>query len=284
MQTLQCLLQRPDFPRFCIFPQNLLTKVHGHLLRAWRSKSTGLASVRSTSIFGGLFFLSRCIVTSKEYIATSHSLIILKWKWSYGKGFQCVKMGKKCIVKGCKTNYKSTQQDCIDKIKVFRFPSKLKNQSRREKWIKSIPLIKEADIDNLTTPVICEKDWPTGYQTELVCGGKTRPVDPPSVFTGFAPSSIPTPLPKPRSTTTSFENRTKKDDELEQFKEKDRIADFDTLVDELKHNRRQLSANIVSFRADDSLWIQSLSFISGIPELRIRLFPTLWLASTLVTL
>ena len=180
-------------------------------------------------------------------------------------------MGKKCVVKGCKTGYKSKQQaDCIDKIKVFRFPSKLKNQSQREKWIKSIPLIKEADIDNLTTPVICEKHWPTGYESENVHGGNTRPVDPPSVFTGFAPSSMPTPLPKPRSTTTSFEIRTKKDDELEQFKEMDRIADFDSLVDELKHNRRQLSANIVSFKADDSLWIQSLSFNSGIPTFSIK--------------
>ena len=86
-------------------------------------------------------------------------------------------------------------------------------------------------------PVICEKHWPTDYQTEKVCGGETRPVDPPSVFTGFAPSSIPTPLPKPRSTTTSFGIRTKKDDELEKFKEKDRITDFEALVDELKHNR-----------------------------------------------
>ena len=97
-------------------------------------------------------------------------------------------------------------------------------------------------------------------------GGKMRPVDPPSVFEGFAQSSIPTPPSKPRPTKT----RTRRDDELAEFKKADVIHDFDAFTDELKHNRRKLSANIISFKSDDALWVQSLSYVSGIPSFSIR--------------
>ena len=177
-------------------------------------------------------------------------------------------MGKKCIIKGCRTNYRLTQDDCVDKnkAKVFRFPSKAKRASDRERWIRSIPLLMEKDIDNMTTPVICEKHWPIDYRMEKGDGGKMRPVDPPSVFEGFAQSSIPTPPSKPRPTKT----RTRRDDELAEFKKADVIHDFDAFTDELKHNRRKLSANIISFKSDDALWVQSLSYVSGIPSFSIR--------------
>ena len=118
-----------------------------------------------------------------------------------GRVENIVAMGRKCVIKGCKTNYLSlvneSKNDGLQKtIKTYSFPNKSKHQQERSRWIKSIPFWKEDEIDKMSTPVVCEKHWPVGFAEKKGDRGRMRPVDPPSIFEGTNKSSIPTPPPK----------------------------------------------------------------------------------------
>ena len=80
-------------------------------------------------------------------------------------------MGRKCCVTNCNGNH-----DNDSKEKVFRLP---KNKEQRKKWLKIISRDNTPDSKNT---VVCERDWPKGYET-VQCYGKLRPQHPPSVFT-----------------------------------------------------------------------------------------------------
>ena len=83
-------------------------------------------------------------------------------------------MGRKCIVRGCKSNYnKSTasqnenirirnEERLADfrKIPMYGFPSKKKRLYERQRWIKSIPYLTEEIVGNKKTPAVCCKHWP----------------------------------------------------------------------------------------------------------------------------
>ena len=146
-------------------------------------------------------------------------------------------MGRKCLIKGCRTGYalsKEEKENGIDKretLKTFSFPNKTKHLEERERWLKVIPFWKPSEIEAMTTPVICEKHWPVGFAEKKGDRGKLRPVDPPSVFEMAPISTIPTPPPKERPTKkTTFETRTRQEDQFDKFKLMD-VVDYKILLE-----------------------------------------------------
>ena len=85
-------------------------------------------------------------------------------------------MGRKCIIKDCRTNYRVTNKEKKNEIiretlKTFSFPNKTKHAKERERWIKSIPFWKKEEIEEMKTPVICEKHWPAGFAEMIPING-----------------------------------------------------------------------------------------------------------------
>ena len=84
-------------------------------------------------------------------------------------------MGKKCFIKGCKSNYNKSCtekneglrqrndgffKDCRN-VPLFELPSKKKRNIERERWNKSIPHLTEQMANEMKqTPMICRKHWP----------------------------------------------------------------------------------------------------------------------------
>ena len=101
-----------------------------------------------------------------------------------------------------------------NKTKIFRLPSAKTKPTERQRWIKTIP----NTVPDSKDTSICEKHWPTNYETVSV-NGKLRPRDPPSLYPGVPKSVIPTPPSKPRTTErSSFDVRTRMDDQYEDLK------------------------------------------------------------------
>ena len=192
-------------------------------------------------------------------------------------------MGRKCIIKDCRTNYRVTNKEKKNEIiretlKTFSFPNKTKHAKERERWIKSIPFWKEEEIEEMKTPVICEKHWPAGFAEIKGDRGRLRPAEPPSIFEGVEKSAIPTLPPKERPTTkSSYEARTRTKDELNQFKLFDKV-DYNLLVEASNSNsknNKNFPSCVISYQCENALWIQSKTFISGIPAYAIRVFENL---------
>ena len=192
-------------------------------------------------------------------------------------------MGKKCCVKGCKSNYalsraknnihlkmKNDQKMAHQKsVKMFGLPIAV---DERKVWIKSIPNLTEDVVNNLKgNPSVCIRHWPENYPEIKSSGnGTMRPAVPPSIFEGVPSSSHPTPPPPPRTTKkTSFEVRTAKPDELQDFLKAD-IMSFDDLCKAMKEDSHQFSVSTSSFIANNTLWIVSQKFCSGVPEFSIN--------------
>ena len=171
-------------------------------------------------------------------------------------------MGRRCCVPGCQSNFDKSKaknpglkerNDLRNKeregVTLFGLPSKKKASIERRAWIKSIPGIIEANVEQLKeNPAICVKHWPSNYLTVKTGNGGERPAEPPSIFEGFHPSEIPgpaPPLPPPRPTKkTSFEVRTFQPDELKQFQETD-LFTFEELKSTIKS--REFSTPTISF-------------------------------------
>ena len=90
----------------------------------------------------------------------------------------------KCCVTGCKSNYLSEKE----KVTVHRLPS---DPEERQRWIKAIP---RGNIPYSPNTVVCVKHFPPGFPV-LKKKGKSRPIDPPSVFENIPKSLMPTPPP-----------------------------------------------------------------------------------------
>ena len=84
-------------------------------------------------------------------------------------------MGKKCFVKGCRSNYdqskaksdalrqKNNVKNNGEKVRLFGLPP-LTKLDERNCWIKAIPFVNAQSISELeTNPHICIKHWPTGF-------------------------------------------------------------------------------------------------------------------------
>ena len=151
-------------------------------------------------------------------------------------------MGRRCCVPTCKSNFDKSKaknpglkekNDILNKnregVTLFGLPSKKKAAFERKRWIKSIPGIIEANVDQLKeNPAVCIKHWPSNFPTVRTGNGGERPADPPSIFEGFHPSEIPMPPPPPpppRPTKkTSVEARTFKPDKMKEFQDKDLVG------------------------------------------------------------
>ena len=96
-------------------------------------------------------------------------------------------MGKKCFVKGCRSNYDQSKakRDALreknnvinngEKVRLFGLPP-LTKLDERNRWIKAIPFVNEQSISELkTNPHICIKHWPIGFPVKSQ-HGKERPV------------------------------------------------------------------------------------------------------------
>ena len=118
-------------------------------------------------------------------------------------------MPNKCGVVNCKGNYNAE-----NKCTVYRLPSAA---SVRDTWINCIPKRDNFSIDPRKF-FICERHWPSSVKVVALPGGKTRPIEPPSVF-DVPPSCLPSKQPKPRVTN-------KEDAQLHHFMKKDIIVDF----------------------------------------------------------
>ena len=135
-------------------------------------------------------------------------------------------MVKKCLIPGCNPNYRSRKgcRATEQKTPVFRFP---RDKSEYSGWMKAIP------YTNITTrqdSVICEKHWPESYPTVSI-KRRTSPKDPPSVWPGVPSSCVPRPTPAPRSTKkSSMEVRNSKPDEMDCFREMDKVS-YNDIVD-----------------------------------------------------
>ena len=92
-------------------------------------------------------------------------------------------MGRKCIIRGCKSNYnksRASQNENLrlrneERLAAFRnipmygFPSKKKRLYERQRWIKSIPYLNEEILNNNKTPAVCRMHWPedTNFETGI---------------------------------------------------------------------------------------------------------------------
>ena len=101
---------------------------------------------------------------------------------------------------------------------------------------------------------VCEKHWPEGYEQVKLRNGKYRPANPPSLFENFKPSEIPTPPAKPRPTQrSSFEVRTRLEDELLAFADSDKLSYENLCADASSHT---FCAPIISFVSGNCFWIK----------------------------
>ena len=150
-------------------------------------------------------------------------------------------MGRKCCFLYCRSNYdKSKAKNSVLKEKndqkhgesgvhvpTFKFPND--DPEKLRKWIHAVPYLTEEQYNAYKDPpVLCEKHWPTGFETTKSRNGKIRPLHPPSVWKkngeDLPKSEIPTPPSKPRTTKrSSFEVRTTQEDQMKDFLEADRI-------------------------------------------------------------
>ena len=168
-------------------------------------------------------------------------------------------MGRKCCIIHYKGNY-----DEENKTKIFRLPSAKTKHTERQRWIKTIP----NTVPNSKDTSICEKHWPTNYETVSV-NGKLRPRDPPSIFSGVPQSVIPTPPSKPRTTESIFDFRTKMDDQYEDFKTRD-VLKFDHLKGDIPSHK--FSTSFVCYRIESTIHIQSSrNFNDGVPLFLLKI-------------
>ena len=194
-------------------------------------------------------------------------------------------MAKKCCVPKCKSNYVSKKRrkkendgcDGCDgdgkenahpkNVPVYRFPSE---STEKLRWISAIPLVTPEKILSLKDPVVCKHHWPENFRTATV-HGKTRPVDPPSVFKPFKKSEIPTPPSNPRPTSrTSASVRTTKPDEMNAFKESDKLT-WDRLKTNLSMKSRPMQNPVNTFVVGDEVqWILSDDMMNGTPRYSLR--------------
>ncbi len=188
-------------------------------------------------------------------------------------------MVKRCCVDGCSSNYppSKAKNACLkaknDKkngdrkpISVFGFPSKTKSREERVRWIKAIPYwSQERDDGSKENPVVCIKHWPDNFPTKLNVDKKERPINPPSMFEGIPSSQIPTPpLPPCPTERSKSEVRNRKEDEMNEFAERDKVT-FEKMVESLRTGTHEFDIPIVSFMSCGEQWIQSINFMSGIP-------------------
>ena len=151
-------------------------------------------------------------------------------------------MGRKCCVPLCRSKY-----DLNDKTPTFRLPHDV---TEKQRWLKAIPREYTPDTKNT---VVCERHWPIGYE-KLKVRGKERPVSPPTVFESIPPSVIPTPQPKPRTTTRVLASiRSVQEDESKQFEESDKII-LENFFDEVK-TRSFNDVPVVSYQVDKTVCI-----------------------------
>ena len=102
-----------------------------------------------------------------------------------------------------------------------------------------------------------------------------RPERPSSIFEGVPMSSLPTPPPPARTTTkSSFLVRTARPDELQEFLAADSLS-FDDLCATMKEGKHQFNEKTSSFIANNTLWIVSQRFCSGVPEFSLNVKPDL---------
>ena len=85
------------------------------------------------------------------------------------------------------------------------------------------------------------------------------------MFICVKPSLVPAAPSRPRSERTSTERRNSKNDEINDFLEKDRL-DFTDLAN-CRVNLNPGLSDIVSFKTDDDIWnIQSKELVAGVPR------------------
>ena len=173
-------------------------------------------------------------------------------------------MVKKCCVTGCNGNYTDNS-----KASVYRFPQ---DATQKKAWRDAIP---RDNIPDSKDTVICAAHWPTNFKYMTV-RGKIRPVDPPSIFHNIPLSMIPTPPPKPRTTTkTCSSTRNIIPDELSSFLEKDKLT-FPLLQDELINKQFQrFVVAVTAYMSNDVVFIQSQEFHQGVPLFLVKLFNSL---------
>ena len=192
-------------------------------------------------------------------------------------------MGRICRVPSCQSNFPASRAKNLalklkndvknsqrTNINTFGLP---KNAEERLRWIKAIPRINPSIIDEKKKAFVCEKHWPAGFERIKGRNGKFRPKDPPSIFTGFKPSEIPTPPPPPRTTKkSSFTVRSREEDQWNAFIDADQVT-FEEL--ESKVTTRTFCAPVVSCKTGNILWIQSAEFLSGTPSFAIQIYQDL---------
>lgn len=191
-------------------------------------------------------------------------------------------MGKKCCVETCHSNKNKSRahknealrkkNDCKNEenfnIPTFGFPS---DANEKNRWIAAIPYLNEDKYNSYKCPPrVCIKHWPTNFEETKSINGRVRPLNPPSVFFGVPSSQIPTPPPKPRTTTmATSEARTTKEDELPEFTKADKVT-YESLCDSV--HAHEMCAAVISYQVNNSLWIQSTDFLSGIPKFALKVF------------
>ena len=129
------------------------------------------------------------------------------------------------------------------KEKVFRLP---RDPAERERWIKMIP--RDNIPDNPNT-VICERHFPSGYETITVFVRK-RLHHPPSIFDCVKPSLMPSTPAPPRPTSQACStSRNIIEDEMKEFLEMDKIKSFNYLCERViqKNNISFNNTEIVSY-------------------------------------
>ena len=131
-------------------------------------------------------------------------------------------MPRRCSVFGCRGNYLGDTY-----TKVIAFPTE---DSEKERWMMAMPNVIKS-LRGLKQNYVYEKHFRDGCEWKTVRGGR-RPMEPPSVFSEVANSSLKQVIPVRRATT-----RSSADERAAKVKKaveaNDTIKDFDDFVSKL---------------------------------------------------
>ena len=153
----------------------------------------------------------------------------------------------------------------------FRLPNKERHEYDYNQWVRMIPRDPEEITENTR---VCESHWPKGYATVKI-HGKSRPENPPTVFSGINASKLPTPPPPKRTTKRALTSeRSILEDQLAEFLESDKIPSFASLCEKIreKKNEFQVACPVTMYSiGHETMIVQSEELRGGTPLFLLKI-------------
>ena len=168
-------------------------------------------------------------------------------------------MPTNCCIDGCTS---STNTHCF-----------LKDDKERSAWVNAIPLRYNLKYENIKNyMVICSLHWPANFETINV-KGRTRPKHPPTSWNGIPLPTTTEPIRNGRPTVSASSHvRNQQADEQEAFNSRDKLDATALQNDICKNLDPRFLTRVITFFVASSIYIQSKSFLHGIPQFLLVIF------------